>query len=344
MKLADVAIFLDGELRNADANHEVLACAKLQEAGSTDISFFANKKYRHELDASAAGVILVQKGVQTNKAVIEVADPYFAFVRMLEALHPQRPLVEAGIHATATIAADVIIAEGVAIGAGVSIASGAEIGANCQIAANVIIDADVNLGEGSVVYPGVYIARGTEIGKNCILQAGCVIGADGFGFVPQAGQLKKIPQVGRVILGDNVEIGANSTIDRATTGVTKIGNGVKIDNLVQIGHNVEIEDNVVIAALSGVAGSTIIGKWSQLGGHAAIAGHIRLAPGTKLAGNSGIMRDTEAEKTYFGSPARDFKKQMQIEASLPHLPDALRKLRRYENLLARLMPDVDGDH
>ena len=177
------------------------------------------------------------------------------------------------------------------------------------------------------------IREDCHIGNRVILQPGCVIGGDGFGFAPTKEGFHKIPQVGNVIIEDDVEIGANSAIDRATTGSTIVCAGTKIDNLVQLAHNVKVGNHTVIAGLSGIAGSTKVGNWCQIGGQVGISGHLNISDQTKIAGNSGVMADTETGKTYFGSPVREMTQAMRIEGSLNKLPELLRRVRKLEKML-----------
>jgi UDP-3-O-[3-hydroxymyristoyl] glucosamine N-acyltransferase len=335
MTLGEIADFLKIELAAQHRHIEISACAKLNEATATDISFLANKTYKQQAAETQAAAIFVSPEyaqMDSPAILLSTKDPYLAFVLMLEKLHPTQHQIGAGINASAVIEPSAEIGENATIGANVYIGENCQIGKNAVIYPNVAILANTRIGDNAVIYPNVSIREDSIIGNHVIIHNGVVIGADGFGFAPDlaAGRLRKIPQIGNVRIGDYVEIGANTCIDRATTGATVIGNGVKIDNLVQVGHNVEIDENTVIAGMTGIAGSTKIGAWSRIGGGCAISGHLNIAPQTTLAGNTGVLSNTESGKIYFGSPAREHKTMMRIEAALGKLPELIKRVRKLE--------------
>lgn len=332
MKLEEIVQYLQGELINSPGDVEISGCAKLDEATNSDISFLANLKYKNLVNTSKAAAIIVSKKLEidTDSPLIKVNDPYLAFTLVLEKLYPQVNAVEEGIASTSIVAESSDIGKNVSIGHNCFIGKNVSIGAHTVIYPNVVILDDVSIGANCIIYPNVTIREECILQNRVILQPGCVIGSDGFGFAPVSGGYKKIPQVGNVILEDDVEIGANTTIDRSTTGSTVIKSGTKLDNLVQIAHNVKIGRNTVIAGLSGVAGSTEIGDWCQIGGQVGINGHIHIHDQSVIAGNTGVMSDTESGKIYFGMPAREHRKQLQIEAALNKLPEMIKKIKRIE--------------
>jgi len=306
--------------------------AKIEEATSSDVSFVANSAYRKYLDSTAAGAVIVDEPLEGGSATYLVTpEPYVTFLKTLKIFHPESPHPEAGIHPSAVIGKDV------------KISNNATVGPLCVLEDGVVI------GDGTILRSQVFVGRGTVIGDNClfhsrvtirencvvgdrvILQDGCVIGSDGFGFAQQEGAAyAKIPQVGNVILEDDVEIGANTAIDRATMGRTVIRKGVKLDNLVQVGHNVEIGANTVMAGQAGVAGSTKIGAQSMFGGQVGIAGHLRLSDRIMVAAQSGIVKDPGMGKIVGGSPARDIHEWQRIEAYLSRLKDLFKRVKTLE--------------
>lgn len=341
MKIREIVQFLDGELVNADGGIEIKGCAKLDDAGPNDISFLANIKYKSQVDLSKAAAVLVAKDMtlDTERALLKVKDPYFAFQRLLEKLYPPVEMVKQGIADSANVSESASIDEDAAIGDGVFIGTNVKIGKNTIIHPNVVVMDGVSIGSDCIIYPNVTIREKCLIGNRVILQPACVIGSDGFGFAPTSNGYRKIPQVGNVLIEDDVEIGANTAIDRATTGSTIIRQGTKIDNLVQIAHNVEIDSHTAIAGQAGISGSTKVGKWCQLGGQVGLAGHINIKDRTVIAAQSGVMSDTEGDKIYFGSPAREHRKQMQIIASLNKLPDLLKRVKKLEMNLEKQIAD-----
>lgn len=310
--------------------------AKIEEAGEGSISFIARRKYEAYAYTTKASALLVGKDFKAEKPVsatlIRVDDVYSTVSVLLEKfsatqqtnkeIHPQ-----SYVHPMATIG------DNVSIGAFSCISEQAIIGANCTIHSQVFIGKNAQLGKNVTLYPGVKLYHDCVIGDNSIVHANAVIGGDGFGFAPQAdGTFKKIPQVGNVVIGNLVEIGANTVIDRATMGSTVIKDGAKIDNLIQIAHNVEIGENTVIAAQAGIAGSAKIGKNCMLGGQAGVVGHIVIADGTKVQAQSGVSRSIKKPNTaIYGSPAfayNDFLRSQVYFQKLPMMEKRLRELEK----------------
>jgi UDP-3-O-[3-hydroxymyristoyl] glucosamine N-acyltransferase len=286
-------------------------------------------------------VVLVNKEfVPTEKIIatlIRVPDAYKAFASLLTLVEQSRPK-KTGIHSTAVIESSAIIGKDVYIGANAYIGENCFVGDGCKIYPQVFIGDNSKVGKNSIINPNVTIYHECVIGNNCIVHAGTVIGSDGFGFAPQSEtEFMKIPQIGNVIIEDDVEIGANVAIDRATMGSTIIKKGVKIDNLVQIGHNVEIGENTVMAGQTGIAGSTKIGKNCMLAGQVGIAGHIKIADGTKIGAQAGILGDIKEENTIIlGSPAFDYKQFFKSTVVFKKLPELKTRLDRIEKEIESL--------
>jgi len=299
--------------------------AKIEEATSGSISFLANMKYEKYLYDTNATAVLIPKDFQIKEKItatlIRVDDPYSSFVKVLHVFADQLHN-DTGIHPTAVIHHTATVADDVYIGANVVISEGVEIGTKTKILANSSIGKFAKLGSNNLFYQNVSVYHFCEIGNNVILHSGCVIGSDGFGFAPKDdGSYSKIPQIGNVIIGNNVEVGANSSIDRATMGSTIIGNGVKVDNLVQIAHNVIIDENTVVAAQAGISGSTKIGKEVVIGGQAGFVGHISVANKVKINAKSGINKTVKEEGIFLsGNPAVKFKDDQRSKSIYRQLP------------------------
>ena len=311
--------------------------AKIEESKEGEITFLANPKYEKFLYTTLASVIIVDKNFPTqiflNKTFVKVSNPYKSIAEVLE-IFSQNKKENFEIHSTAIIGEYSIVKENV------SIAPFVVIGKNCVIESEVIINSgavigdNVSINSNTIIYSNVSIYDSTEIGKNCIIHSGVVIGSDGFGFTNENENLKKVPQVGKVIIEDDVEIGANTTIDRATMGVTRVKYGTKLDNLIQVAHNVVIGKNTVIAAQSGISGSTKIGDNCVIGGQVGFGGHIEIANQTKIGAQSGVTKSIiESGKTYSGYPAKEHRKELKLEALIKKLPELFLEI---ENLKKKL--------
>jgi UDP-3-O-[3-hydroxymyristoyl] glucosamine N-acyltransferase len=307
-KASQIAMMLQGQLEGADV--EVSQLCKIEEGKTGSLTFLSNPKYTPFIYQTLASVAIVshdfapEEPLPNTLSLIRVGDAYGAFAQLLEAYN-QFMLPQSGISGHAVIASSAKIGVNVHIGDFVCIGEGVVIEDNVIVQSNVNIGNRVAIGAGSVLYPGVRVYHDCVIGKKCTLHANAVIGSDGFGFAPDAnGVFKKVPQIGNVVLEDNVDVGANTCIDRATMGSTIIRKGVKLDNLIQIAHNVEIGENTVMAAQCGVAGSTKIGKQCMIGGQVGFAGHITVADETKIAAQSGISGNVKVPcTTLMGTPA-----------------------------------------
>lgn len=309
---------------------------KIEEGSSESISFLANPKYESFLyDSNATAVIIAVDLVLKSKpkaTLIRVADPYLAFTILLQKYQQITAEKKKGVHNLVDISSTSTIGENVFIDAFSKIGENSTLGNECQIYSNVTIGNRVKVGHNCTIYAGAKIYDDVVIGDNCTIHANAVIGSDGFGFAPTPdGKFASIPQIGNVVLGNDVSIGANATIDRATMGSTKIGHGVKIDNLVQVAHNVEIGENTVIAAQAGISGSTKIGKNCMIGGQVGIAGHITIADRTIITAKSGITKSFKtAGLTLGGYPATVNQEFLKSNALIRRLPEMMSKVNQLE--------------
>jgi UDP-3-O-[3-hydroxymyristoyl] glucosamine N-acyltransferase len=340
MTLQEVAGFLGGQLFGPK-DLVITGPAKIESAGPEQITFLSNPKYRHYLGTTKAGAVVIDKpGDDVAIPYILVPDAYVGFLMLLKLFSPPAQDYIGGvsdkavIHATAKLHPSVKIAPLVYIGPDV------EIGENTMIYPGVVLLKDVRVGADCILYPNVSVREGCIIGNRAILNNGCVIGSEGFGFAPKGEIYIKIPQIGNVIIEDDVEIGANTTIDRATLGSTIIRQGCKLDNLVQIAHNVVLGKNSVMAGQSGIAGSTEVGEHATFGGQVAIIGHIKVGKNVSVGGQSGVSKDTEDNAVLFGSPAMPLPKMMRIEASMRHLPDLIKRFKALEEEVQKLKSEI----
>lgn len=312
---------------------EITGFAKIEEAKSGDISFIANPKYHSFAATTKASVILVAEDFvkpEGSKATfIRVKDPYSSLAMLLAAFSQVEK--KTGIEQPSHISEDAEIGENVYIGAFAYIGKGAKIGNGSQIFPQAYIGDGVTVGKDCIIRPHVTVYEDCEIGDRCILHSGCVIGADGFGFAPDGDEYKKIPQIGRVVLEEDVEIGANTTVDRATMGETRIGKGTKLDNLIQIAHNVTLGKNNVIAAQAGIAGSTHIGDSNRIGGQVGMAGHIKFGSRCEVGAQSGINKGYGDGKRIIGYPATDIETFAKSAVLIRRLPELFRQLSELQN-------------
>jgi len=331
---SQIAGILDGEIvGNPDV--EVSKLSKIEEGTEGSLTFLANPKYTSYIYSTKASITIVNKTFDAEHNVsttlILVEDAYKSFSKLLE-YYNQVKLNKTGIEQPVYIAESATYGVDHYIGAFAYIGENVSIGDNVKIYPNVYVGANSKIDDNVTIFPGTQIQSETVIGKNCIIHSGCVIGADGFGFSPdQDGHYLKVPQTGNVVLGDSVEIGAGTTIDRATLGSTRIKDGVKLDNQIQIAHNVEIGEDTVIAAQTGIAGSTKIGKNCIIGGQVGIVGHITIGDRVKIQAQSGIGRSVKDDEVLQGSPALsygDFNKSYVHFKNLPKLVDRIDQLEK----------------
>lgn len=292
-----------------DGEVKVSTFAKIEEGHPGALSFLANPKYTHFIYSTASSAVLVSRDFKPEHPVsvtlIRVDDPYATVAMLLALVEKMTADSRSGIEQPSFIAPDATVAPDAYVGAFAYISPRARIGAGARIYPQVYVGDDAVIGDGSILYPGVKVYKGCKIGARCIIHSGAVIGADGFGFAPVDGHYEKIPQTGNVEIADDVEIGANTTIDRAMMGSTRIGQGTKLDNLIQIAHNCAIGPDTVMAAQAGVAGSAKIGAHCMIGGQVGIVGHITVADHTEIGAQSGISKATAEGDRLMGSPAVD---------------------------------------
>lgn len=296
--------------------------AKIEDAKPGDVSFIANPKYEHFLDSTKASALLVSKSIRPRRdgdpSLIRVDDPYAALAFLLSAFENMKPR-KTGVEQPCHLGQGVVVPEGAYIGAFSYIGDRVSLGRNVRIYPQAYIGDDVVIGDDVTIRSGVRIYEGCKIGNRVILHSGAVIGADGFGFAPQDGRYEKIPQIGNVVIEDDVEIGANTTVDRATFGSTVIGQGTKLDNLIQVAHNVVIGKNNVAAAQVGFAGSCHIGDHNMFGGQVGVAGHIRIGDNNEFGAQSGIPNSVGDGNRMIGYPAIDARKFAKNTVYMKHL-------------------------
>jgi UDP-3-O-[3-hydroxymyristoyl] glucosamine N-acyltransferase len=336
-----IADLIDGKIEG-DPNIAVSSFGKLEEATEGQLAFLANPKYEDFLYSTKASVIIVNNSLEVkgkiDATLIRVPDAYSSFAVILTAYSKMAMANLTGIQQPVFINATARMGENIFIGAFSYVGENVIIGNNVKIYPQVYLGNNVIIDEGSILYPGVKIHHDCVIGKNVSIHAGAVIGGDGFGFAPQSdGSFKKVPQIGNVVVEDNVEIGSNTTIDRATIGSTIIKEGAKLDNLIQIAHNVEVGNNTVIAAQSGISGSTKIGKNVMIGGQAGFAGHLQIADGTKINAQSGVGKSIKIPNTAVtGSPAFDYAHALRSQILSRNLPALEKRIKELEQMIERL--------
>lgn len=322
-----------------DENISVSTIAKIEEGQTGAISFLANPKYTHYIYDTRSSIVLVRKDFEPEKPInatlIKVDDPYSTVAQLLQIVAQMTEPNYVGIEQPSYISPGIELPNNVYVGAFAYIGKNVAVGNNVKIYPQAYIGDNVKIGDNTIIKPGVKIYHGCIIGANCIIHSGAVIGADGFGFAPNSNrEYNKIPQIGNVVIADNVEIGANTCIDRATMGSTRIGRGVKLDNLIQIAHNDEIGENTVMAAQVGVAGSVKIGARNMIGGQVGFAGHIVVGDDNQIGAQSGIPGNVGNGLRIMGYPAidsRDFLKQAIYLKNLPELFNRVKNLEKSEN-------------
>lgn len=332
LRASEIAEILDARL-GGGGDPELTGVAPLDRAGPAEIGLLASSRYLTYVPPSRAGALLVSEELEgklkDDRPRIVVPDAHAALAILLPRLYPEEG-PEPGIHATAVVAATAEVGPDSSVGPYAVVDDGARLGARARIGAHTVVGANCRLGDDVVLHPHVTLYPGVTMGDRCILHSGVRVGADGFGYAQVDGRAQKIPQVGTVILGDDVELGANTTIDRGSIGPTEIGDGVKMDNLVQIGHNVRIGAHSVVVAQAGISGSTRIGKGVTIGGQAGLAGHISIGDGAMIAAQAGVFGDVPPGESWSGYPARPHKESLRAHAAAFRLPKLAERVRRLE--------------
>ncbi|MDZ7740090.1 MAG: UDP-3-O-(3-hydroxymyristoyl)glucosamine N-acyltransferase [Bacteroidales bacterium] len=335
-----IAQYINGVVEG-DPGITVRSVARIEEGHEGALSFLSNMSYEKYIYDTGSSVVIVNKDFKPSSPVkatmVRVDNAYEAFAALLTLYEQSKPR-KTGVHPHAVIEDSASIGKDVYIGPMAYIGENVVLGDGCSVYPNASIGDNCRLGDGTAIYPGVTVYHDCIIGSKCNIHAGSVIGSDGFGFAPQSDQnYRKIPQLGNVIIEDNVEIGANVVIDRATMGSTLIKKGVKLDNLIQVAHNVEIGENTVMAAQTGVAGSTKIGRNCMFGGQVGVTGHVKIADGTRAAAQTGIGGPVRKENTtLYGSPGFDYKKYQQSYIVFRKLPELKLRVDRLEDDLEQI--------
>ncbi|MET0624415.1 MAG: UDP-3-O-(3-hydroxymyristoyl)glucosamine N-acyltransferase [Pyrinomonadaceae bacterium] len=344
MTVAELAALVGGRAAG-DVGAVVRRVSSIEAAGEGDVAFVEDEKLFEAARACRASCVIVPEGAAQKleglKSLVEAARPKLAFALAAEVLHPRLRLTEY-VHPTAAVAEDARLAEGVYVGAGASVGAGAELGAGTQVHSNCVVGRGVRVGRDCVLRPNVVLYEGVTLGDRVVLHAGVVVGADGFGYVRDAGGVyHKFPQVGTVVLEDDVEVGANSCIDRGALGETRVGRGSKIDNLVQVGHNVRIGERVVIAAQTGISGSTVIESDAVIGGQVGFGDHARVMSGAVIGSQAGVLPGKIVRPgVWWGTPVQPLEEYKRLNAlwgRLPRMREEIQELKRQvKELLARL--------
>lgn len=332
MTVAEIAEMIGGEVVG-DPAVVVTGVNGIREAGPGDLCFVRDARYGQYLDSTAAAAVLIAE-VPEALAIpaIKTSAPDLAFAQVLQHCAAEQTHHPTGIHPSAVMGEGVTLGNGVALDSFVRLADNVTLGDRVVIYSGAYIGRNCHIGADTVIYPNAVIRDESRIGARCIIHSGACIGSDGFGFAPLGGRWMKIPQIGRVEIGDDCEVGSLTAIDRATFGVTRLGEGVKIDNLVQVGHNVEIGDHSIVAGKTGIAGSAIIGKHVRIGAQSGINGHIDIGDGATVAARSGVTKSLKPGAIVSGFPARPHTEERKITASLRWLPDLVRRVKALERL------------
>jgi len=342
ISLRELADIVGGEVVG-DGSVAISGVAGIKEAREGAITFLADPRYEKFLETTGASAVIVPPGTADQvRPVIVSPDPYISFVKAVKHFMPERDDHLTGTHPTAVVDAGASVGEGVCLGAHVVLEAGASVGDGTVILAGTYVGKRTSIGARCLIYPNVTLREDTVLGDGVIVHAGAVLGSDGFGYAREGDVYLKIPQIGNVVVEDDVEIGANVTIDRAATGSTLIKKGTKIDNLVMIAHNVSIGENSIVVAQVGIGGSTEVGRGVNLAGQAGLAGHIKIGDGAVIAGQAGVTKSVEAGKCVSGYPAREHSVARKIYASLQKLPALIKKVADLSERVDKLEEKSDG--
>lgn len=338
MTLQELAERLGAKVQG-DGSIPIHAVAPLSTAGEGEITFVMNAKYMKSLaDTKASAVLLAAPPpIELGKALLLHPNPYACFARLLAIFHPA-PRYENGIQPGAFVDSSAHVDPSSCVMPGATVSANAKVGARTVLFPGVYLGADAVIGDDCILYPNAVVMNECVLGQRVILQPGAVVGGDGFGFAPDKGAYVKIPQVGNVVLEDDVEIGANTTVDRSVMGTTRVGRGTKLDNLVMVAHNCQVGEHTVIVSQVGISGSTEIGDHCVIGGQVGVAGHLTIGDNVTLAARSGVMADIPEAGVYWGSPSEPMKDAMKCAAAYRELPEMVKRLRKMEKALEQLDP------
>ncbi len=339
ISLEELAGLIGGKVAG-DGSVTITGVSGIREARQGEITFLADSRYDKFLESTHASAVIAGALLEGDtRPVIISENPYLSFIKAVEYFVPDKNDYPRTVHPAAVISDRAALGENVGIGACAVIEDGARIGSGSLILSGTYIGKDTRIGENCLIYPNVTIREEVEVGDRVIIHCGAVIGSDGYGFVKDGDIYRKIPQMGNVVIESDVEVGANVTIDRATNGTTRVGQGTKIDNLVMIAHNVVIRENCAIVAQVGIGGSTEIGKGATLAGQAGVAGHIKVGEGAVVAAQAGALRDVAPDTTVSGFPAREHSQARRVFASLQKLPEMLKRVAD----LSERVTNLEGD-
>ena len=342
----EIASLISGEIAAGQPETVITGAASVGEAEAGDIVFAESEKFAAAALRSRAAVILTSEAAlpvlpETDKTLLFTAEPRAQFVRVLEAFE-RKPNIAPGIHASATLGAKVMVGADARVAAHVTLGDGAVLGDRVVIMAGARVGEGCTIGEDTVIYPNAVLYPGVTVGKRCLLHAGCVIGADGFGYIPVGRSLRKVPQVGTVEIQDDVEIGANSCVDRAKTGATVIGAGTKLDNLVHVGHGVKVGQSSLLIAQVGIGGGAVIGNGVILAGQSGVVDHVTIGDGARLGAQSGAISEVPAGAVYSGFPGRPHAAKLREYAAAAQMPEYIKRFRTLEKRLADLESKAGG--
>lgn len=340
--LGELAAIAEGELIQGDPAQVIHGVAEIDKAADGQITYAVSEKYSSHLEKTQASAVVVPLDlkIHVGKPLIKAENPYWSFAKILEIFSPAPPAPEAPVHPSAVVHPTAELGEGVVIGPNVTVDAYAAIGAGTTIGPGSFVGHRAVIGEGCEIFPNVTVHRECVVGDRVVIQSGTVVGGDGYGFVLKAGQHYKIPQIGNVVIGDDVEIGSCVTIDRATIGQTRIEAGVKIDNLVQIGHNVVVGRNSLLVSQVGISGSTEIGANTRFAGQSAAAGHLKIGDNTTVAARGAVTKDLADNSFVSGFPAKPHSQEKRIVAAMNRLPQLVKRVAALERQLAKA---TEGD-
>lgn len=327
-----------------DPSTVIRGIASIEDARTGDITFAESSRFLADAKLSPASAILAPEdgaGVSEGKTLIQVSNPRLAFAQLLDVFAPEQ-YAQRGVHPSAQIGSDLRHGANVSIGPHCVLGENVRLGANVTLHPLVYVGDDVEIGDDTVVSPHVSLLRGTIIGARCVIHSGAVLGADGFGYLTLAGKHRKIPQIGNVAVGNDVEVGANVSVDRARTGTTRIGNGSKIDNLVHIGHNCQIGENCIIVAQVGLAGGVEVGKDVIIAGQTGVKEQVKIGANAVIGAQTGVMGDVPANAFVSGYGAKPHREVLRTAAAVNQLPNLLKKVRSLERRLAALEPSREA--